>query len=70
MLLTPTKTLPCGRKIGLSNCIIVERYLHNYRAPLTAAYHVRYHTLQVVIYPCAFPSFEWKTVGGGLMNPI
>lgn len=43
----------------------VERYLHNYRATVTAAYHVRYHALQVVIYPCAFHSFEWKAVGGG-----
>lgn len=53
------------RKTGLSNCIIVEVYLHNYRATVTAAYHVRYQALQAVIYPCASHSFEWKTVGGG-----
>lgn len=54
-----------GRKIGLSNCVIVERYLLNYRATVTAAYYVHYHALQAVIYPCASHSFEWKTVGGG-----
>lgn len=52
------------RKIGLSNCIIVEGYLHNYRATVTAAHRVGYQALQVVIYPCASHSFEWKTVGG------
>lgn len=37
--------------MGPSNSIILEEYLHNYRATVTAAYNVRYHALQVVIYP-------------------
>lgn len=53
--------------MGPSNCIILEKYLHNYRTIVTAAYNVRYHTLQVVIYPQVSHSSEQKTAGDGIL---